>query len=78
MKKMNPNATSLVRGFLLGSLYEKGHVITTQRIRREMMVSPATAKRDMAQLAKLVSVTPSKPITNLKNHMPRKALKAAA
>lgn len=52
----NPKATPLVRGFLLGMLYEKGHTLTTARIRREMKVSKATAKRDMTKIAGLVPV----------------------
>lgn len=71
----NPMATPLVRGFLLGKLYEQGFVLTTARIRKEMRVSKATAKRDMKKIAGLVAVTPSQPVQGMIGHMPRKARK---
>lgn len=77
MKRDNKKATQLIRGFLLGSLYERGHVLTTAKIRREMRVSKATAKRDIAALADLIPVTPSKPVMGLKVHIQRRAIKDA-
>lgn len=75
MKRGNLKASQLVRGFLLGSLYERGHLLTTSKIRREMRVSKATAKRDMVALANLIPVTSSKPVTSMKGNIPRRALK---
>ena len=78
MKRANPRASQLIRGFLIGSLYEKGHLITTAKIRREMRVSSATAKRDMSALAEIISVTSAKPIIGLKRCVQRRAVKARA
>lgn len=44
----------LRRGFLLGQLYEQGGEITAARIRRELRVSKATAKRHMKTIGALV------------------------
>lgn len=43
------------RAFILGQIYQRGGVITTALI-RSLGVSPATAKRDLAQIRKLVPV----------------------
>lgn len=77
-KRRNPRACQLVRGFLLGLAYEQGHTITTERIRKDMGASRATAKRDMKEIAKLVLVTPSKPVASLKAHFSRRTLRKAA
>jgi hypothetical protein len=65
----------LVRGFLLGMLYEQGKVLTTARIRRELRVSRATAKRDMGWIRKLVPVLSSKPLIGLRRHLPQRTHK---
>jgi Fic family protein len=72
--KRAARGSQLVRGFLLGMMHAKGHVLTTARIRNELKASKATAKRDMQQIARLVTVTPSKPIAGLRNHIPRRTL----
>lgn len=76
-KRGNPRCSQLVRGFLLGALYERGHTLTTARIRRDLRVSRATAKRDLDAIAAVVKVTPSKPIQGLREHQQRQARKAA-
>lgn len=73
-KRANPRGSQFVRGFLLGMLYAQGKVITTERIRRELRASVATAKRDMALIASLVKVTPSKALTCQKEHFARLAV----
>lgn len=65
MKRTNPRGSRLVRGFLLGMLYERGHTISTARIRRELRVSRATAKRDMQQIRGMVPVLPRKASSGL-------------
>lgn len=60
-RPLNPSATLFVRGFLLGMLYAQGKVITTTRIREELRVSKATAKRDMQKVARLVDVKSTRP-----------------
>lgn len=72
-KRRNPKGSQLVRGFILGQLYERGHKLTTARI-RGLGASRATAKRDMTALALLVKVTPSKPLAGLKHHLPKMAM----
>lgn len=42
-------------------LYAQGKVITTTRIREELRVSKATAKRDMQKVARLVDVKSTRP-----------------
>lgn len=74
MKRANPRGCQLVRGFLLGMLYEQGKVITTARIRRELRVSRATAKRDMVWIRKLVPVLPSKPFIGCMMYQPQRTL----
>lgn len=74
MKRRNPRACQLVRGFLLGMAYAKGQVLTSARIRRDLRVSKATAKRDMRALAGVVDVSPSKPVQGLKVHIGRRTL----
>jgi hypothetical protein len=70
-KRANPRGCQLARGFLLGLLYGRGFVLTTARIRKELRVSRATAKRDMVQIRKLVPVRSSKPAINVKRHLPQ-------
>jgi DNA-binding transcriptional regulator GbsR (MarR family) len=70
-KRANPRGCQLVRGFLLGMLYAQGKTLTTARIRRELRVSQATAKRDMKAIRKVVLVRPSKPFVECKNHQPQ-------
>ena len=72
-KRANPRASQLVRGFILGQLYEKGHRLTTARI-RGLGASKATAKRDMAQLRQLIQVRSSKPVAGLKQHIAQETL----
>lgn len=45
------------RAFLLGRMVERGVKLTTAKIRAEMRVSKATAKRDMQRLRRLVPQT---------------------
>lgn len=73
-KRRNPKGSQFARGFLLGMLYAQGKVLTTERIRRELRASRATAKRDMKVIASLVNVTPSKALTCQKQHFPRMAV----
>jgi hypothetical protein len=73
-KRINPRGCQLARGFLLGLLYARGFKLTTERIRNELRVSKATAKRDMVQIRKLVPVRPSKPHIALKRHLPQETL----
>lgn len=72
-KRANPRASQLVRGFILGQLYEKGFRLTTARI-RGLGASKATAKRDMKAIRKLVPVRSSKPVIGLKRHLPQTTL----
>ena len=73
MKRLNPKAPQIVRGFRLGLLYAQGEVLTSSRIRRLLRVSRATAKRDMRAVATLVKVTPSKANGRQREHFPRMA-----
>lgn len=75
MKRRNPRASQLARGFRLGLFYALGRVVTTRSIRRELGVSRATAKRDMKAIAKLVKVTPSKVTESQREHLARMAVK---
>lgn len=63
-----------MRGFILGMLHAKGHVLTTARIRRELKASKATAKRDMRAISELVEVTPSQPVRGMIVHVPRRSV----
>jgi hypothetical protein len=74
VKRANPRGSQLVRGFWLGMLYAQGVALTTDRIRREMGASRATAKRDLAQIAELVNVTPSKVKPTQREHFTKVAL----
>lgn len=74
MKRRNPRSSQLVRGFILGQLHERGHTLTTARIRR-LGASHATAKRDMRAIAALVPVTPSKPLQGMRVHVQQQAKK---
>lgn len=74
MKRRNPRASQIVRGFRLGVLYAHGEVLTTARIRSLLRVSRATAKRDMSAIAKLVKVTPSKVKGSQREHFARVAV----
>lgn len=73
-KRRNPRGSQFARGFLLGMLYAQGKVLTTERIRRELRASRATAKRDMRVIASLVKVTPSKALGSQKVHFARIAV----
>lgn len=73
-KRANPRGCQFARGFLLGLLYARGFALTTKRIRNELRVSRATAKRDMTQIRLLVPVRASKPLTGLKAHQPQETL----
>lgn len=77
MKRRNPVASQLVRGFLIGAMYERGHTITTERLRRELRVSKATAKRDFKALRAVAPVRGSKPVEGLRCHIPQVLRKAA-
>lgn len=72
-KRANPRSCQLVRGFILGQLYEKGHRITAARI-RGLGVSRATAKRDLKAIRQLVPVRASKPVAGMKRHLPQETL----
>lgn len=78
MKRRNPRASQLARGFRLGLFYARGRVLTTRSIRRELGVSRATAKRDMKAIAKLVKVPPSKATASQKEHFARMAVQSAS
>jgi hypothetical protein len=69
--RKNKRASPIVRGFILGQLYERGHAITTKRIRK-LGMSRATAKRDMRRIASVVPVTLSKPVRGLRSHVARR------
>lgn len=73
-KRANPRGCQLSRGFLLGLLYARGFKLSTARIRRELRVSRATAKRDMVQIRKLVPVRSSKPAIAVKRHLAQETL----
>ena len=69
MKRGNPKGCQLARGFILGMAYAKGHSISTEKIRREIRVSKATAKRDMKVIRALVPTLPSKPVAGMVGHV---------
>ena len=74
MAKRAAVGNQFVRGFLLGMMHAKGHVLTTARIRRELKASRATAKRDMRAIAGLVKVTPSQPVRGMAVHVARRSV----
>lgn len=76
-KRRNVRGSQLVRGFVLGQLYELGQAITTARIRK-LGLSRATAKRDMKALRTVIAVTPSKPFACARHHIQQRAVKKAA
>lgn len=73
-KRANPRGSQLARGFLLGLLYARGFRLTTARIRNELRVSRATAKRDMTQIRRLAPVRSSRPVAGMRNHVPQETL----
>lgn len=75
--RRNPRSSQLVRGFLMGMLCAKGHILTSARIRSELRVSRATAKRDMRAIAGVVPVSESKPLTGMLNSAPRRTRRLA-
>jgi hypothetical protein len=75
MKRANPRGCQFVRGFLLGMLYERGHTITTARIRRELRASRATAKRDMKHIRTLVPALPRKPLASARGHAAQRTVR---
>jgi hypothetical protein len=48
--RKNPAFSAFVRGFALGRLVQRGSPIDYHRIQRLFGVSPATSKRDMAEM----------------------------
>jgi hypothetical protein len=74
VKRRNPRASQFVRGFRLGLMYAAGTPLTSASIRRRLLVSRATAKRDMKAIAKVVKVTPSKVTSKQRMHFPRVAV----
>lgn len=73
-KRHYPRGSQLVRGFILGQLYERGHTLTTARICK-LGASRATARRDMKAIAGLVPVTPSKPLQGMRYYIAQRARK---
>jgi len=73
-KRRNPRGCQLTRGFILGSLYAQGKILTTRRIRQDLRVSRATAKRDMKVIRTIVPVMPSKPISCLRVHQAQRTI----
>lgn len=74
MAKRDARGSQLVRGFILGMRYAKGHVLSTAIIRRELKASKATAKRDMKAIAKLVPTIGSQPVSGMRNHIARRTV----
>lgn len=66
----NPRGCTM-RGFLLGMLYAQGKVLTTARIRKELGVSQATAKRYMQGIRRVVAVSAPKPFVGCAGNQPQ-------